>query len=148
MGYDHTQRGHFYLILALVSAVCFVSGWNLRNEPMALYICWGIALLMFLAGMSFITLTVRDMGDVLDVRFGPIPLFGKSIRYADIQSVATDRTNLLDGWGVHWVPGRGTTYNIWGFECVRLSVRNRTIRVGTDDAENLCEFIRSKLDQP
>jgi hypothetical protein len=145
MEYDHTQKGHFYLIMWVVASFCFVNGWVFRNESIAMYTCWGVALIMVLVGASFKTLTVCDMRDELDVRFGPIPLFGTRIRYEDIQSVAVDHTKWLDGWGIHWVPGRGMTYNIWGFDCVRVQVGSKTIRVGTDDPQNLCEFLQQRL---
>ena len=145
MGYDHTQKGYFYLIMFLVASFCFVSGWVFRNESIAMYTCWSVALIMVFAGANFTTLTVRDMGDELDVRFGPIPLLGTRIRYENVQSVAVDRTKWLDGWGIHWIPGRGMTYNIWGFDCVRLQVGKKTIRVGTDDPQNLCAFLQRQL---
>ena len=37
------------------------------------------------------------------------------------------------------------TYNLWGFDCVKLEVRNRVIRIGSDDVENLVEFLRGKI---
>ena len=32
-------------------------------------------------------MTVMDQGETLEVRFGPIPLFRKTVQYADIVSV-------------------------------------------------------------
>ena len=55
------------------------------------------------------------------------------------------RTNIIDGWGIHYFPGRGWTYNIWGFDCVKLTLGRKIIRVGTDDAEELAKFIREKI---
>jgi hypothetical protein len=44
------------------------------------------------------------------------------------------------------VPGRGWTYNLWGFDCVRLTFKNgRTVRVGTDDPIGLAAFLQPKL---
>ncbi len=145
MSYDHVQKSPFYLLLFAIASICFVSGWVFRQDSSALITCWSVALIMIFVGANFASLTVRDLGDTLDIRFGPMPLFGKRIRYQDIQFVAIDRTNLLDGWGIHWVPGRGTTYNIWGFDCVRLQVGKSTLRIGTDDQQNLLVFLQERI---
>jgi hypothetical protein len=144
MGYDHAQRGPWFLILFAVSAACFVGGWSLRGEPWGHYTCLGISLLMFTLGLSFVSLRVCDEADALAIRFGPLPLFSARIPYHQMRSVAPDRTVLLDGWGIHWIPGRGTTYNIWGYRCVRVDLERRTIRIGTDDVAGLTEFLRQK----
>ena len=38
--------------------------------------------------------------------------------------------------------GRGWTYNIWGFACVKLKLGRKIIRVGTDDTDRLAKVIR------
>ena len=43
------------------------------------------------------------------------------------------------------MPGRGWTYNLWGFACVKLTLGRKIIRVGTDDAEELGKAIREKI---
>ena len=75
-------------------------------------------------------------------------MFGKRIPYGEITAVEADRTKFLDGWGVHWVPGRGWTYNIWGYDCVKLTLGKRVIRVGSDDVGNLLGFLRTKTSRP
>ena len=92
----------------------------------------------------FGSLTISDEGDCLALRFGPLPLLRKTIRYADITGVAIGRTSVVDGWGIHYFPGRGWTYNLWGFACVKLKLGRKIIRVGTDDAEGLAEFLKQK----
>ena len=69
----------------------------------------------------------------------------KTIRYADITGVEVGRTRIIDGWGVHYVPRRGWTYNLWGFGCVKLTLGRKIIRVGTDDAEELVNVVREKM---
>jgi len=104
-----------------------------------------VASIIVLTAFSFRQLLVRDEGDVLALRFGPIPLFRKRIAYADIASAERDMTTVIDGWGIHWVPSRGWTYNLWGFDCVRVSLNNgRTIRIGTDDPEALARYLQKK----
>ncbi len=90
-------------------------------------------------------MTIRDEGEYLALRFGPLPFLRKRIRYADITGVEIGRTSILDGWGIHFMPGRGWTYNVWGFACVKLTLARKIIRVGTDDAEGLAKFLREKI---
>ena len=54
------------------------------------------------------------------------------------------RIAIIDGWGIHYIPGRGWTYNLWGFGCVKLTVRGKVVRVGTNDVENLARFLGEK----
>ena len=57
----------------------------------------------------------RAFDPVLRGGYGPLPVFSESIRYSDITLVEYDRSGVIDGWGIHWVPGRRTTRNLWGF---------------------------------
>ncbi len=79
------------------------------------------------------------------LRYGPLPVLRKRIRYADITSVEPGRTSIIDGWGIHYIPGLGWTYNLWGFGCAKLTLGRKVIRVGSDDTENLVVFLRTKL---
>jgi hypothetical protein len=45
---------------------------------------------------------------------------------------------------VQYFLGRGWTYNIWGFGCVKLTLGRKVIRVGTDDADELAKFLGEK----
>jgi hypothetical protein len=69
----------------------------------------------------------------------------KRIAYDQIDRAERSRSRWIDGWGVHWVPGRGWTYNIWGFDCVTLTMGKRTVRLGSDDAESLLAMISEKI---
>jgi hypothetical protein len=92
---------------------------------------------------------VYDAGDALVLRYGPVPMLGKRVPYDRIAAVERDRTRFIDGWGVHWVPFRGWTYNLWGYDCVRLTLtRGRTLRIGTDDPEGLSQFLQEKCRLP
>jgi hypothetical protein len=89
-------------------------------------------------------LTIRDDGDQLSVSFGPPPVWRTQILYRDIESIDPDRSTFLDGWGVHWMPGKGMIYNVWGFDCVRVRTDNRTVRLGTNDVDTLVAFLTAK----
>ena len=47
----------------------------------------------------FTHMTVRDEGDALAVRYGPLALFGGRFRYPDLTDVEPSRSSVVDGWG-------------------------------------------------
>ena len=145
MQYSHTQHGRFHYGLYLTVAATLYVTWLIREQPFPMYVVLASAAVMFIFTQAFHHLTVRDEDDCLAIRFGPLPLLGKRIPYADITSAEPDRTSLIDGWVVHWVPGRGTTYNIWGYDCVILRLNRGTLRVGTDDPDGLVEFLKIRI---
>ena len=145
MRYQHTQRAPLHLILHTVAAVELVAAWVLRDEIVASQLLIIVAGLMIVVGLCCANLTVRDEGETLSVRFGPIPLFGKRLRYEDIDEVTAARSRWIDGWGIHYIPGRGWTYNLWGFDCAELRLGRRTIRIGTDDPQGLVAMMREKI---
>jgi hypothetical protein len=100
---------------------------------------------MLLLGASIGHLTVEDEGDRLVVRFGPLPLFRRSILYDDILEVEQSRTTFLDGWGIHWSPWGGWVWNVWGYDCVVLRLKRGKLKIGTDDAEKLAGFVKSRI---
>jgi hypothetical protein len=143
MGYSHTQHGWWHLLLCAVAVFLLTLPWIDPNVPPLMMMV--MALLFFAVAQLFRTLTVEDAGDALQLRFGPLPLISKRIEYRTIRAVELGRLSLLDGWGIHWVPGRGWTYSLWGFDCVILRLDRRTIRIGTDDAQHLASFLREKV---
>jgi hypothetical protein len=100
---------------------------------------------VLVAALAFGHLTIRDEPEHLALRYGPLPLFRKRIPYEAITSVEPDRSSLIDGWGIHFVPWRGWIYNLWGFDCVKIQLGRRTIRVGSDDVDNLVDFLRHRI---
>lgn len=147
MQYSHTQRGPLSWILAVIGLAGLIAAVANSGD-------WRIALpagifggVMVVLSLCFGTLTTEDVGDALKVSFGPVPLFFKRVPYHSITSAEPATSRLIDGWGIHYVPGRGWIYNLWGWDCVRLDVDGRPIRIGSDDADNLAAFIQSKLAQ-
>lgn len=144
--YRHVQNSPLHFLIYLLAAFMFVVAWQLRGDVAPSIVVGVVAILMFLLALSFQTLTVADGGDHLDIRYGPLNIFGTTIKYADIKSVEPGTTSLIDGWGIHFVPFRGWTFNLWGFECARITVTgDKVIRIGTDDSENLVRLLREKL---
>lgn len=144
--YSHTQKSPLCLLIYTFSAVFFAVGYFVQDAPPIQWLFPPIGLLMFVLAASIHHLTVEDRGDVLAIHFGPVPLFRRTVRYADIGSVEVGRTLLLDGWGIHLSVRGGWVWNLWGRACVVVHFKEGgTLRIGTDDAENLMEFLRNKV---
>lgn len=54
-------------------------GWMVGETP-GLYIAGGVGLLIASLATCFHHLTVQDQGEVLSIRFGPVPLFRRSVQ--------------------------------------------------------------------
>ncbi len=145
-GCSHTQYAPLCLLIYALAVVFLASGWFFQDTPPIQWLDPPIGLMMLVLAASFHHLTVADQGEVLAIRFGPVPLFRRTIRFADIGSVEVGRTLLLDGWGIHLSVRGGWVWNLWDRACVVIRFKNGgTLRIGTDDAENLAEFLRSKV---
>jgi hypothetical protein len=148
MTYSRTQYGHWNHLFFAFTLAALAGALAVRGVPPVLVLLLATAGTFLFCGLLVGSLTVYSEADSLVLRFGPLPLLGKRIRYADITAVEAGRTTILDGWGIHYMPGRGWTYNIWGFGCVKLTLGRKVIRIGTDEPEELAAFIREKLENP
>ncbi len=144
MEYAHTQRAPLHYIIYCVALILICFAWGSRSYSGATVVLLVTAGVLVVVALSFRTLTVSDEGQQLSVRFGPIPIFGTSIPYSDITRVESGRSSWIDGWGIHWLPGRGWAYNLWGFSCAVVHLGNTIIRIGTDDVEGLVDFLKQK----
>lgn len=143
--YSHTQKAPLSLILCASALACFGLAWMVGDSPGVL-IAGSVGLLIALLASAFHHLTVEDRGDVLAILFGPVPLFRRSVRYADIEKADVGRTLILEGWGIHYSIRGGWVWNLWGRDCVVIHFKNSgTLRIGTDDAENLAGFLEGKI---
>jgi hypothetical protein len=107
-----------------------------------------VALLIVVVASAFHYLNVVDDGDRLAIRFGPLPLFRRTVQYADIVKVEVGRTLILDGWGIHYSVRGGWVWNLWGRDCVIAHLKNGgVLRIGTDDAPDLAIFLEGKIAQ-
>jgi len=155
VSYEHTQHGKLHWLLWGAAVICLAGGVLLlvdpnpaladsRVMPLAHWILFFGAGITVALVFSFSSLTVRDDGDALLLRFGPWPFWKKRIPYASIRDPKPARSKLVDGWGVHWFPGRGWTWNVWTFDCVEMKLDGKPFRVGTDDKEALAAFLQSR----
>jgi len=146
VAYSHTQKSPLCLLIYALALVFLALGWFVQDAPPIRWLFPPIGLLMFVLAASIHHLTVIDQGEVLAIRFGPMQLFRRTLSYADIEKVEVGRTLILDGWGIHYSIRGGWVWNLWGRTCVVVHFKNGgTLRIGTDDAENLVEFLRSKV---
>ncbi len=146
-GYSHTQRAPLCWILYGCAFACVALAWMIGDTTGSL-IAGGVALLIAFFASALQHLTVEDQGGVLAIRFGPIPLFRRTVRYGTITKVEVDRTTILDGWGIHYSMLGGWVWNIWGWDCVVLRFKyGGLLKVGTDDAVNLAEFLKRKISE-
>lgn len=143
--YEHTQTGPLDLILLAVAAAVGTGAHFSDGQPAVKYGLLFLSAVFVLEAASFANLTVRDDGERLAARFGWLPIYRWNVRWDTIESVATSRTSLSDGWGVHWLPGRGWTINLWGYDCVELRVKGRTVRIGTDEPAELAAYIQERI---
>ncbi len=143
--YSHTQKAPLCLILYGFALACFTLAWIVADTP-GVFMAGGVGLLIALLAPAFHHLTIEDQGDVLTIRFGPIPLFHRIVRYADIESEEVGRTLLLDGWGIHLSIRGGWVWNLWGRDCVVVHLKNGgVLRIGAADASNLAGFLGGKI---
>lgn len=145
LSYKHVQHAPICLLLYGLAIVFLVLGLVLNTEPPIPWLFPPIGLVIFVLAASFHHLTVEDQIEHLSISFGPIPLFRQTIRYDDIISAKIGRTTILDGWGIHMSLRGGWVWNLWGRDCVILQLRKGILRVGTDDAVNLADFLNQKI---
>ncbi len=143
--YSHTQTSPFrYVVLALL-VLTSLAAWSWRAEFWAWFSMVCIAGVFVLILLTLTTLSTHADDDSLWVQFGPLPLFSIRIPYQDILAVKVGRSRLNDGWGIHFLPGRGWTWSLWGFDCVDITRQRGTLRIGSDDAENLAAYLQSHI---
>jgi hypothetical protein len=145
--YAHTQKGPLWWLVAAVVVASLLVGWVVEESGARLTLAAAAAGFTVLAA-TVATLTVRDAGDRLEVRFGPVPLWGTNVPYDSVRSWRRARSRFIDGWGIHWLPRRGWTFNLWGRDCVEMTTARRRLRVGTDDAEGLARLIAQRTGLP
>ncbi len=140
-GYYQRQYSPLCLLLYATGVAFLVIGFAGPHPLRWVFVPTSAVILV--VATSFHHLTVADEGDRLSIRFGPLPLFRRSLLYDDIVAVEAGRTTLLDGLGIHYSLRGGWVWNIWGRACVVIKLRQGTLYLGTDDGPALIQFLQS-----
>jgi hypothetical protein len=144
--YAHRQTAPLCLLVYGTAVWLCVAAWLTQSQPPLALTLLGTGVAMALLGLAIHHLTVEDQGDRLAICFGPLPLFRRMVRYADMAGVEVGRTLLLEGWGIHYSLRGGWVWNLWGRDCVVIRLNDGgTLRVGTDDASNLARFLEGRI---
>lgn len=144
--YRHTQRAPLCLLLYVLVPVFMASGWLADDAPPLRWLFFALSALLLVLAASFHHLTVEDGGSRLWIRFGPLPLFRRSVCYEDIQSVEVGTTTFLDGWGIHMSLRGGWVWNLWGRDCVVVRFKSGgVLRIGTDNPTGLAAFLSDQI---
>ena len=143
--YKHTQRGTVILAVMLGLAALFI-GLGLTIAAIR-PLCFSAPILLGCTWL-FHSLTIEITDRELSWRFGP-GLIRKSVQLAEIVSAKPVKTTFLEGWGIHWSPGKGWLYNVSGFDAVSITLRGgKRFTLGTDEpqvlAARLAEVIQQK----
>lgn len=137
--YHHTQIGHVTRFAALAGAAAAAVAFLAIGAPPA---AWVVVAVAGLVGFGFGSLTVEVTHDRLTFWFGP-GVLRRSFPLADIDSFTAVTNPWWYGWGIHFTP-RGWLYNVGGLRAVELALQSgRTLRVGTDEPEVLCQVIKT-----
>ena len=142
--YRHTQHGLLCWLLYGVAGAMIVAAAALRDVGPTPYILAFTAAIIGILAAGFHHLTIEDAGDRLLIAFGPLPLFRRSVRYADVTGAEVGRTTIFEGWGIHLSPRGGWVWNLGGRDCVIVALGGGRLTIGTDDAVNLAEFLRAR----
>jgi len=142
MTYRHTQVGTVIIgavvCVACVTLVVFVTAAG-PSFPLtiAVLVMTGVALALFSS------LTVEIEKNTLTCRFG-VGLIQKRIPLSDIEQVRATVNSWLVGWGIRWIPGKYTVWNVSGFQAAELTMKDgRRFRIGTDEPEALVRAIET-----
>jgi hypothetical protein len=128
-----------YVIPVIIAAVGL---WGLsQGEPAPSAFVLAIAILVILATIDFSALTISVDDTGVYWRFG-LGWPSGSLRMEEIQTWQITRTNLFEGWGIHWTIWHGWLWNVWGFQAVEITKPGGArVTLGTDDPQGLREAI-------
>jgi hypothetical protein len=128
--YQHTQTAPNIVIALSISTLALMIG-AITFRPLLLLVP-----VMLLAAWLFHSLTIEIKEGELRWRFGP-GWIHRRIALTDIVSARAVRTNVFEGWGVHY-SRFGWLYNVAGFDAVAIVLRNgRRLCLGSDEPEVL-----------
>jgi hypothetical protein len=146
--YEHRQLGWPMVASSLVPFLCLIAFWVVGQPAQRSFpplLIPGICVLSAIVLIGFSTLSIVVTKTHLVARFG-IGLPRRAIALDDIASFVPTQTRWYEGWGIHYTRS-GMLYNVQGFEAVRITLVNgRSLRIGTDEAQRLCNAIARAID--
>ena len=142
-GYQEVQHSAWVWLLFPVSAFQVSAPMLIKMPTSTAAALFAAGILVMLLAFSFAKLSVYDTGFGLRVQFGPLQIFGTEVDYQQIRSIARERTSLLDGWGLRRCRG-GWLYNVWGFDCIKVQLDEKVVRIGTQRPEELLQFLEEQ----
>ncbi len=142
--YEHRQFGWFPIAICGAIAIIAVGMGTLVATPVP--VVMGAVLCAVAAAFSSMVIRVDDAGISWAYTFG-IP--GGMLAFADIERIERVKTNVIEGWGIHWSWWHGWLWNVSGFDAVEIFRTARgPITLGTDDIENLYDAIERHRRSP
>jgi hypothetical protein len=134
--YEHAQRA--WWLLAIPALMFVVVVWVVTaGSGTAGWFMGALTLLVVAIGADFCSLTICVDSSGVRWYFG----FGQPsghLRFDEIAGVSISRTNLLEGWGLHYTIWHGWLWNVWGFQAVELTRSGGgRVTLGTDDPQGL-----------
>jgi hypothetical protein len=138
--YEHTQRAYWMFAVPLLIIVPL--GLGLLTDPGApLAALWFPVAILVLAVTGFFAMTTSVDSNGVRWSFA----FGwpaGSVRLEDIESAQATRTNLFEGWGLHYTIWHGWLWNVSGFQAVEIRHSGgKRVTLGTDDPQGLLQAI-------
>jgi hypothetical protein len=126
--YEHRQWAPLNLLIVIVTAVAAMFA-GPRYGP--------VYALTILGALVFARLTTRVDREGISWSFTLGVPAGRLV-FAELDHAELTRTNLFEGWGLHWSIWHGWVWNVWGFRAVELFLRNgQRETIGTDDPQGL-----------
>jgi hypothetical protein len=127
-------------ILLPVLAIAVASWFSRPGLATLVSLAAGVAVIAAV-GAVFTRLTIRVDADAVTWHFG----WGwpsSAISMSEVDRAEITRTNLYEGWGIHWTIWHGWLWNAGGFQAVEIFKRNGSgVTLGTDDPQGLFQAI-------
>jgi hypothetical protein len=133
--YDHRQIGMLQLLIIVVVA----GGYAFSSIGGATVDSIMLIVVLALIGSAVLTTRVDQSRLRWWFTFG-FPAGELAIE--QIESVRRTRTNLIEGWGLHYTIWHGWLWNVGGFQAIELvHSGGRRLTIGTDDPDGLLAAI-------
>jgi len=141
--YRHTQKApYLWFVIPFLMLVALIPV-RLDLTP-GVALIWGVnALLCGVMASCVLRLTIEEQDEELRAYFGPIRVLGTRVRFSEIESFEIARSRFYEGWGMRFTLS-GMLYNIWGFDCVRITTAKRSFRLGTNDVPGLLALLERR----